>query len=141
MSASKEKSIYATLNCFEGDITLRAACWYPAEEEAHIRQLLIRQSNEQQTNGMLVPDRVPWWPSIHTIDGWSEYLNFWPCCGTAAAATAATAAAAAAAAEICSSVAAGKNLDFSDIFFAEHVLSIFGRFLVFLNVLDCFWTF
>lgn len=54
----KEKSIYATLNCFEGDITLRAACWYPAEEEAHIRQLLIRQSNEQQTNGMLVPDRV-----------------------------------------------------------------------------------
>jgi V-type H+-transporting ATPase subunit a len=54
----KEKAIYSTLNCFEGDITLRATCWYPANEEAHIRQLLIRQSNQQQTNGMLVSDRT-----------------------------------------------------------------------------------
>jgi len=54
----KEKSIYASLNLFEGDITLRANCWYPASEEEHIRQTLIRQSNQQQTSAMLVSDRT-----------------------------------------------------------------------------------
>lgn len=34
--AAKEKAIYATLNLFEGDITLRADCWYAASEEDSI---------------------------------------------------------------------------------------------------------
>jgi V-type H+-transporting ATPase subunit a len=55
--AAKEKAIYAQLNCFEGDITLRANAWYPASEEEQIRQLLIRQSTEQQSSAMLVSDR------------------------------------------------------------------------------------
>merc|ERR1719335_188978 len=53
----KEKSIYTVLNYFEGDMTLRANCWYPASEEETIRQLLIRQCSAHQTNGMLVADR------------------------------------------------------------------------------------
>ena len=53
------------------------------------------------------------------------------------------AAAAAAAAEICGSVAAGNNLDFSDISVASlHVLNILECFVTtfvdFLNVLECF---
>ena len=60
----------------------------------------------------------------------------------AAAAAAVAVAAAAAAAEICGSVAAGKDLDFSDIFLKFlHVSSIFGRLVAFFNVLECFWTF
>ena len=48
---------------------------------------------------------------------------------------------AAVAAEICGSVAAGKNVDFSNILFAFlHVLSISGRFVGFLNDLEI-WTF
>eukprot|EP00746_Dinoflagellata_sp_MGD_P146156 gnl/MRDRNA2_/MRDRNA2_78674_c0_seq1.p1 gnl/MRDRNA2_/MRDRNA2_78674_c0~~gnl/MRDRNA2_/MRDRNA2_78674_c0_seq1.p1 ORF type:complete len:831 (-),score=151.11 gnl/MRDRNA2_/MRDRNA2_78674_c0_seq1:32-2524(-) len=54
----KEKSIYTTLNYFEGEITLRANCWYPESEEERIRQLLIQQSNGHQTSGMLVADRT-----------------------------------------------------------------------------------
>merc|ERR1719487_854201 len=54
---AKEKAIYHQLNCFEGDITLRANAWYPAAEEEHVRQLLIRQSTEQQSSAMLVSDR------------------------------------------------------------------------------------
>jgi len=61
----KEKSIYATLNLFEGHMNLRANAWYPAEEEDHVRAMLIRQSNGQngQSSAMLVSDRVP--PSGH----------------------------------------------------------------------------
>lgn len=54
----KEKSIYTMLNLFEGEITLRANCWYPESEEERIRQLLIQQSNGHQTSGMLVADRT-----------------------------------------------------------------------------------
>merc|ERR550514_2376651 len=54
---AKEKAIYATLNLFEGDITLRADCWYAAAEEDAIRSLLIQQSNAQQASAMLVTDR------------------------------------------------------------------------------------
>merc|ERR1719191_803355 len=53
----KEEAIYHQLNMFEGDITLRADAWYPASEEEHIRQLLIRQSTAQQSSAMLVSDR------------------------------------------------------------------------------------
>jgi V-type H+-transporting ATPase subunit a len=41
MFCAKEKSIYATLNLFEGDITLRADCWFPADEEEEIKGLLM----------------------------------------------------------------------------------------------------
>eukprot|EP00928_Gymnodinium_smaydae_P035398 TRINITY_DN2491_c0_g1_i1.p1 TRINITY_DN2491_c0_g1~~TRINITY_DN2491_c0_g1_i1.p1 ORF type:complete len:829 (+),score=209.94 TRINITY_DN2491_c0_g1_i1:162-2648(+) len=55
----KEKSIYATLNLFEGNMNLRASCWYPAAEEDQIRAMLIRQSSQQQghSSAMLVSDR------------------------------------------------------------------------------------
>jgi V-type H+-transporting ATPase subunit a len=55
----KEKSIYATLNCFEGHMNLRANCWYPADQEDSIRATLIRQSSQQhgQSSAMLVSDR------------------------------------------------------------------------------------
>jgi len=57
----KEKSIYATLNLFEGHMNLRANCWYPAEQEDHIRALLIQHSSRQHghSSAMLVSDRTP----------------------------------------------------------------------------------
>lgn len=57
----KEKSIYATLNLFEGNMNLRASCWYPEAEEDQIRALLIQQSTRQQghSSAMLVSDRSP----------------------------------------------------------------------------------
>lgn len=56
----KEKSIYATMNMFEGHMNLRANCWYPAAEEDQIRALLIRNSSKQagQSSAMLVSDRT-----------------------------------------------------------------------------------
>jgi len=58
---TKEKSIYATLNLFEGHMNLRANCWYPACDEDQIRALLIRNSSTQagQSSAMLVSDRIP----------------------------------------------------------------------------------
>ncbi|TRY52005.1 V-type proton ATPase subunit a [Cryptosporidium tyzzeri] len=51
----KEKSIYATLNLFEGsDITLRADCWYPTEEEEKIRKILIAESSTQHVGAFLL---------------------------------------------------------------------------------------
>lgn len=41
---AKEKNVYATLNKFEGDVTLRADCWFPAEEEEEIKNILIASS-------------------------------------------------------------------------------------------------
>ena len=40
MFCTKEKAIYATLNLFEGDVTLRADCWFPADQEDRIKALL-----------------------------------------------------------------------------------------------------
>jgi V-type H+-transporting ATPase subunit a len=56
----KEKSIYATLNLFEGNMNLRASCWYPATDEDQIRTMLIRQSSIQggHSSAMLVSDRA-----------------------------------------------------------------------------------
>jgi len=53
----KEKSIYTTLNCFEGHMNLRANCWYPAEEEDQIRAMLIQQERGN-SSAMLVADRA-----------------------------------------------------------------------------------
>ncbi|KAH7647246.1 vacuolar proton translocating ATPase 116 kDa subunit a isoform 1 [Cryptosporidium bovis] len=51
----KEKSIYATLNLFEGsDITLRADCWYPLDEEDRIRKILIAESSTQHVGAFLL---------------------------------------------------------------------------------------
>ncbi|KAL7069406.1 putative vacuolar proton translocating ATPase subunit A [Cryptosporidium serpentis] len=51
----KEKSIYATLNLFEGsDITLRSDCWYPLEEEEKIRRILIAESSNQHVGAFLL---------------------------------------------------------------------------------------
>jgi V-type H+-transporting ATPase subunit a len=55
----KEKSMYATLNLFEGNMNLRASCWYPAAEEDQIRTMLIRHSSQQgHSSAMLVSDRT-----------------------------------------------------------------------------------
>lgn len=58
----KEKSIYATLNLFEGNMNLRANCWYPADEEDQIRAMLIQSGNQSGQHGhssaMLVSDRT-----------------------------------------------------------------------------------
>ncbi|CEM34423.1 unnamed protein product [Vitrella brassicaformis CCMP3155] len=53
----KEKAIYITLNMFEGDITLRANCWYPELEEDSIRNILIEHSNQQQLSAFLLMDK------------------------------------------------------------------------------------
>lgn len=56
----KEKSIYATLNLFEGNMNLRAVCWYPAADEDEIRAMLVQNSlssQQGQSNAMLVSDR------------------------------------------------------------------------------------
>jgi len=44
--AMKEKSIYYTLNQFEGSQTLRCDLWYPTDDENKIRQLLLDESKE-----------------------------------------------------------------------------------------------
>ena len=51
MFCAKEKSIYATLNLFEGDVTLRADCWFPAVEEDEIKGLLML-SNRSAMGGV-----------------------------------------------------------------------------------------
>jgi len=57
----KEKSIYATLNLFEGHMNLRASCWYPAAEEDQIKALLVQHSSTKHghSSAMLVSDRSP----------------------------------------------------------------------------------
>lgn len=60
---AKEKSIYAALNLFEGQMNLRAQCWYPLEEESAIQALLMDRSNGARS-GMLVPQRAS---NIHGV--------------------------------------------------------------------------
>mmetsp|Transcript_23400 Transcript_23400/g.54005 ORF Transcript_23400/g.54005 Transcript_23400/m.54005 type:complete len:845 (-) Transcript_23400:108-2642(-) len=60
MFCVKEKSIYATLNFFEGNSSLRADCWYPAADEDQIRSLLIQHAdNSGQSSAVLLSDRHP----------------------------------------------------------------------------------
>lgn len=49
MFCLKEKSLFATLNKFDGDVTLRADCWFPAEEEEAIKSLLILSSSSSSS--------------------------------------------------------------------------------------------
>lgn len=49
--AMKEKSIYHTLNQFEGSQTLRCDLWYPTADENEIRQLLLDESKEGMGSG------------------------------------------------------------------------------------------
>ncbi|KAF4691794.1 H(+)-transporting V0 sector ATPase subunit a [Perkinsus olseni] len=53
---AKEKGIYTLLNMFEGDVTLRCDCWYPAEEEDDIRHTLVRMSSTNMVGAMLLTD-------------------------------------------------------------------------------------
>ena len=52
---AKEKAIYATLNLFEGDVTLRADCWFPADQESDIKGLLMvsNRTGEPSTKGQV----------------------------------------------------------------------------------------
>ena len=45
MFCTKEKAIYATLNLFEGDVTLRADCWFPSDQEDQIKALLTSSTS------------------------------------------------------------------------------------------------
>jgi V-type H+-transporting ATPase subunit a len=60
----KEKAIYATLNLFEGNMNLRANCWYPEKREPQIRALLVQHATAKDghrhgagSSAMLVSDR------------------------------------------------------------------------------------
>ncbi|EDO08390.1 V-type ATPase 116kDa subunit family protein [Babesia bovis T2Bo] len=53
----KEKYIYYILNHFEGsDITLRADCWFPEEEEETIRTCLQAEKSEGRVSALLLID-------------------------------------------------------------------------------------
>ncbi|CAE7802928.1 Atp6v0a4 [Symbiodinium sp. CCMP2592] len=58
---AKEKAIYITLNCFEGNNSLRASCWYACCEEDSIRSLLTTAPtfamDFTSASAMLIPDR------------------------------------------------------------------------------------
>jgi len=55
----KERAIYAVLNMFEGESTLRADCWYPDTEEGSIRSTLLQCSQATGVSGMLILDPRP----------------------------------------------------------------------------------
>jgi len=52
----KEKSIYTTLNYFDGETTLRCDVWYVAEQEEEIKALLQQHSSGDSSNAILVTD-------------------------------------------------------------------------------------
>ncbi|ORM39911.1 V-type proton ATPase subunit [Babesia sp. Xinjiang] len=53
----KEKYIYYILNHFEGsDITLRADCWFPEDEEETIRSCLLAEKSEGRVSALLLVD-------------------------------------------------------------------------------------
>lgn len=57
----KEKSIYYTLNHFEGESTIRCDCWYPLSEEEAIQGVLLQNSTAgglEDVSAMLVTDRI-----------------------------------------------------------------------------------
>jgi len=54
-----EKSIYTTLNQFEAtEHTLKCDCWYAADDEDHIRRVLIDESPPYGVSAMLLPGRT-----------------------------------------------------------------------------------
>ncbi|GBE58724.1 vacuolar proton translocating ATPase subunit [Babesia ovata] len=53
----KEKYIYYILNHFEAsDITLRADCWFPEEEEENIRSYLLAEKSQGRVSALLLVD-------------------------------------------------------------------------------------
>lgn len=53
----KEKYIYYILNHFEAtDITLRADCWFPEEEEENIRENLLADRSQDRVSALLLVD-------------------------------------------------------------------------------------
>jgi len=50
----QEKSIYATLNMCQDDLTLRVNCWYPTNEEHHIKQILEKGNATSSMQAALV---------------------------------------------------------------------------------------
>ncbi|KAF4661247.1 H(+)-transporting V0 sector ATPase subunit a [Perkinsus chesapeaki] len=51
----EERSIYATLNLFEGDVSMRCDCWYPTKEKDSIREVLA--SAGLPASAMLIDDQ------------------------------------------------------------------------------------
>ena len=58
MLCAKEKAVYAVLNMFEGEQTLRADCWFPAVQEDNIRRLLLEQAQPGHVSAMLLTDQA-----------------------------------------------------------------------------------
>lgn len=55
----KERHIYNSLNYFEGsDITLRCDCWFSANDEEKIRNVLMAKSSNALVSALLLTDKV-----------------------------------------------------------------------------------
>jgi V-type H+-transporting ATPase subunit a len=54
----KEKAVYATMNMFEGSMTLRANVWFPEDEAGTIQALLADESRRRGASAMLVVDQI-----------------------------------------------------------------------------------
>ncbi|EAN32084.1 V-type ATPase 116kDa subunit family protein [Theileria parva strain Muguga] len=62
----KEKYLYYILNHFEGsDITLRADCWFPADEEEKIREHLLAEKASGSVSALLLVDIQAPFVSVH----------------------------------------------------------------------------
>lgn len=57
---------------FEGDVTLRCDCWYPAEEEDDIRHTLVRMSS---TNMVGIETMVVMMIVTHGTSGGSDAID------------------------------------------------------------------
>eukprot|EP00919_Chromeraceae_sp_WS-2016_P031100 GHVR01073531.1.p1 GENE.GHVR01073531.1~~GHVR01073531.1.p1 ORF type:complete len:503 (+),score=174.39 GHVR01073531.1:219-1511(+) len=53
-SAVLETSLYTCLNKMEGDVVLRATCWFPSVEETTIRDTIAYVANSHQVSAFLV---------------------------------------------------------------------------------------
>jgi V-type H+-transporting ATPase subunit a len=51
---AQEKSIYATLNLCSGGMNLRVDCWYPASDEAKIKEILDKGNQQSPMQAALV---------------------------------------------------------------------------------------
>uniref|UniRef100_A0A0G4F8R1 V-type proton ATPase subunit a n=1 Tax=Chromera velia CCMP2878 TaxID=1169474 RepID=A0A0G4F8R1_9ALVE len=56
---AKEKAVVAMLNRFEGDVTLRAGCWFPTAELETIQQRLALQASRLHASAFLASDGKP----------------------------------------------------------------------------------
>lgn len=76
----KEKSIYATLNLAEGELLLRVNCWYPENDEDHIKNVLKSQNTTQGASLMPANKPAKQMPPTHVrknefTTGWQDVID------------------------------------------------------------------